>query len=93
MSINRFARQQWQESTSSSVAVAAPEGFVACPSCMVSGGIAQVLAWQQEIFRIAYELAKASRAAAELASRATTPASWHQPHCHRTTQKIRRHFY
>jgi hypothetical protein len=74
MSVNRFAQQQWQESASQSVAVAAPEGFMVCPSCMVSGIAAQVVAWQQEIFRIAFELARASRAAAELANRATTPA-------------------
>jgi hypothetical protein len=73
MSVNRFARQQWQKSASPSVAVAAPEGFVVCPSCMVSGFAAQAWAWHQEIFRIAYEFARASRAAAEFASRATTP--------------------
>lgn len=64
MLVNRFARQQWQESAASpSVAVATPEGFVVCPSCMVSMIATQAWTLQQEIFRIAYELAKASRAA------------------------------
>ena len=70
MPINRFARQQWQESSSQSVAVtAASEGFVVCQGCMGSGAAVQAWAWHQEIFRVAYELAQASRAAAEFASR------------------------
>lgn len=60
MQTNRIARFQWQDPTESSVAVAAPEAFVACPACMMA---MMGWTWQQEVFRMAYESAQANRAA------------------------------
>jgi hypothetical protein len=64
MPINRISRHQWQESAPQPVAVMAPQGFVVCPTTILSGAAATGWTWHQEIFRIAYEVARASRAAA-----------------------------
>lgn len=61
MQSNRISRYQWQESTAPSVAVAAPESFIVCPGCMTSA--TSGWSWQQEVFRIAYEVARAKQAA------------------------------
>jgi hypothetical protein len=42
----------------------APQGFVVWPGFQPSGGAFPAWTWQQEIFRIAFEIAQASRAAA-----------------------------
>ena len=61
---NRISGHQWQESATQPVAVMAPQGFVVCPNIPALGGLAFGWAWHQEIFRIAYEVARANRAAA-----------------------------
>ena len=63
MQTNRISRHFWEESASSSVAVAAPEAFVVCQGCSSNMGVAMGWGWQQEVFRLAYELARANRAA------------------------------
>jgi hypothetical protein len=62
MAFNRISRiGRWQESSSQSVAVMAPQGFVVCSGVSFSGG-SSGWSWQQELFRLAYELARANRA-------------------------------
>jgi hypothetical protein len=63
MQTNRISRFSWQETTSQPVAVMAPQGFVACPTTMLSGTAAAGWTWQQEIFCIAYAAARANHAA------------------------------
>jgi hypothetical protein len=61
MQTNRISPRFWEESAS--VAVAAPEGFVICQGCM--GNMVAATGWtlQQEVFRMAYEVARANREA------------------------------
>jgi hypothetical protein len=64
MSVNRIFRHRRQESASPSVAVAAPQSFVVCSGFQAVGPASPGWTWQQEVFRIAYEAARANRAAA-----------------------------
>jgi hypothetical protein len=63
MHTNRITRFQWQESPDPSVAIVAPEAFVVCPGSMVPAMAMAGWTWQQEVFRIAYEVARAKHAA------------------------------
>jgi hypothetical protein len=60
MATNRISRYRWQSEASPRVAVAAPEGFVVCPSQWVPGLTAAGWSWHHEILRIAYATAQAN---------------------------------
>lgn len=75
MHTNRISRFQWQDSTDQSVAVATPEAFAVCPSCMVPAMAMAGWTWQQEVFRIAYEVARANHAAM---TRAAATSDYHR---------------
>jgi hypothetical protein len=60
MPVNRISRLQWQTKSTQQTATSVPEGFVACPACAAFGfAMGMAAAWQQEVFRIAYDNAKA----------------------------------
>lgn len=75
MPVNRFSGHQWHESETRPVAAGTPQGFVVCPGLMVPGGAAHGWTWQQEVFRMAYEIARAREIA-----RASLAAASDYPH-------------
>jgi hypothetical protein len=69
MRVNRISRLRWDESTSEPAAVvappiAAPQNFVVSQCLFAGGGGIAGWTWQNEVFRIAYENARANQEAA-----------------------------
>lgn len=61
MGINRIFRAPAKARPSTKPAtLQAPQGFVAVPTPQATGGMANLTPWQQEIYRLAYERAKAA---------------------------------
>ena len=63
MDRNRVSRYPWQRAAAEPAAVFAPPGFVACPGPTIPPTAAPLWMWQQEIFRRAYEAARAKQMA------------------------------
>jgi hypothetical protein len=73
MRINRISRLRWHESTSEPVAIMdppnpAPQSFVVSQCLFAGGGGVAGWTWQNEVFRIAYETARADRASVSKSS-------------------------
>jgi hypothetical protein len=64
MAINRISRFSWSEAAVEVVAAAAQPGFVVCPSAIIPVAPSPQGTWQQEVFRRAYEAARAMQTAA-----------------------------
>jgi hypothetical protein len=66
MPVNRISRLSWQAQSAQQTPASTSESFVACPACAAFGyamGMAASWVQQQELFRIAYDNAKAQFAA------------------------------
>jgi hypothetical protein len=61
MGRNRVSRYTAQQSATAPVTVMAPPGFVVCPAPIIPLAAALSWTWQQEVFRRAYEAARAKQ--------------------------------
>jgi hypothetical protein len=62
MPAHRFSRFEWQLSRPQTATTENQPSFVTCSNMLLAAAASQGWTWQQEVFRMAYELARANQA-------------------------------